>query len=188
MSQDEQIQQRRLNFEALRALGVEQYPAPLRSRTHTVDALVREFGDRSGEELDAEPTTVTTAGPHPRRSARSARRTSWCSPTGSRRSRSTSAQDALPELDFKIFKLLDFGDWIGVEGALFRTKTQRADDLGVAAALSRQVPPAAAGEVARADRRRDPLPPALSRSDRQSRFAPRVRGAQPRGVGACASS
>ena len=32
-------------------------------------------------------------------------------------------QDSLPELDFKIFKLLDFGDFVGVEGALFRTKT-----------------------------------------------------------------
>ena len=32
-------------------------------------------------------------------------------------------QDALPELDFKIYKLLDFGDWVGVEGRLFRTKT-----------------------------------------------------------------
>ena len=32
-------------------------------------------------------------------------------------------QDALPPLDFQIFKLLDFGDWVGVEGRLFRTKT-----------------------------------------------------------------
>src|SRR5258706_4617495 len=29
----------------------------------------------------------------------------------------------MPEIDFKIFKLLDFGDWVGVEGHLFRTKT-----------------------------------------------------------------
>jgi lysyl-tRNA synthetase, class II len=29
----------------------------------------------------------------------------------------------MPELDFKIYKLLDFGDWVGVEGRLFRTKT-----------------------------------------------------------------
>ena len=32
-------------------------------------------------------------------------------------------QDALPPLDFQIFKLLDFGDWVGVEGRLFRTRT-----------------------------------------------------------------
>ena len=49
---------------------------------------------------------------------------------------------------------------------------QRADDLGVAAALPGQVPAAAAREVARADRRRDPLPAAVPRSHRQ----PRRRG------------
>ena len=32
-------------------------------------------------------------------------------------------QDSLPALDFQIFQLLDFGDWIGVEGRLFRTRT-----------------------------------------------------------------
>jgi lysyl-tRNA synthetase class 2 len=32
-------------------------------------------------------------------------------------------QDSVPALDFQIFKLLDFGDFIGVEGRLFRTKT-----------------------------------------------------------------
>ena len=32
-------------------------------------------------------------------------------------------QDSLPPLDFQIFKLLDFGDWVGVEGRLFRTRT-----------------------------------------------------------------
>ena len=33
-------------------------------------------------------------------------------------------QDSLSERDFQIFKLLDFGDWVGVEGRLFRTKTK----------------------------------------------------------------
>src|SRR5262249_21605733 len=32
-------------------------------------------------------------------------------------------EDSLPPLDFQLFKLLDFGDWIGAEGRLFRTKT-----------------------------------------------------------------
>src|SRR3990170_4142116 len=32
-------------------------------------------------------------------------------------------QHSLPPLDFQIFTLLDFGDWVGVEGRLFRTKT-----------------------------------------------------------------
>jgi lysyl-tRNA synthetase class 2 len=33
-------------------------------------------------------------------------------------------QDSMPERDFQIFKLLDFGDWVGVSGRLFRTRTQ----------------------------------------------------------------
>ena len=32
-------------------------------------------------------------------------------------------QDSIPEKDFAVFKLLDFGDYVGVEGKLFRTKT-----------------------------------------------------------------
>jgi lysyl-tRNA synthetase class 2 len=32
-------------------------------------------------------------------------------------------QDSVPEKDFAVFKLLDFGDYVGVEGKLFRTKT-----------------------------------------------------------------
>src|SRR5919108_591048 len=31
--------------------------------------------------------------------------------------------DALAKLGFAIYKLLDFGDWVGIEGRLFRTKT-----------------------------------------------------------------
>ena len=45
------------------------------------------------------------------------------SPTAARGCRSTSGRTRCRERDFKIFKLLDFGDWIGVEGRLFRTKT-----------------------------------------------------------------
>ena len=32
-------------------------------------------------------------------------------------------QDSVPELDFSVFRLLDFGDWVGVAGRMFRTKT-----------------------------------------------------------------
>jgi lysyl-tRNA synthetase class 2 len=32
-------------------------------------------------------------------------------------------QDSVPELDFRVFRLLDIGDWVGIEGRLFRTRT-----------------------------------------------------------------
>ena len=57
------------------------------------------------------------------RSGPSGRRTFSSCPTASPGSRCTSGRTALPPLDFQIFKLLDFGDWVGVEGRLFRTKT-----------------------------------------------------------------
>ena len=92
-------------------------------------------------------------------------------------------QDALPERDFQIFKLLDFGDWVGVEGRLFRTKTNEftiwASKLEFLAKCLLPLPEKWHG----LHRRRDPLPAALSRSDRQSGLAPRLRGAQPRGHG-----
>ena len=55
--------------------------------------------------------------------ATSARPTSSALSDGLQRIQIYIRQDALPELDFKIFKLLDFGDHIGVEGHLFRTRT-----------------------------------------------------------------
>ena len=32
-------------------------------------------------------------------------------------------QDSMPEVDFAVYKRLDFGDWVGVEGRVFRTRT-----------------------------------------------------------------
>ena len=61
-------------------------------------------------------------------------------------------------------------------GAPVPHQDERADRLGVELDLPREVPAAAAGEVARPAGRGDPLPPAVSRPDRQSRLAARVRG------------
>ena len=120
MSQEEQqIQQRHLNFEALRALGVDQYPHSF-SRTHNVDALVREFGDRSGEQLDAEPTTVTTAGRI--LGIRAFGKANFLVLSDGLATIQVYVRaDALSERDFKIYKLLDFGDQVGVAGRMFRT-------------------------------------------------------------------
>ena len=65
---------------------------------------------------------------------------------------------------------------------------QRAVDLGIDARVPRQVLHPAAGEVARPAGRRDPLPPALPRSHRQSGRAARLRDPQPHGRPRSASS
>ncbi len=127
------------------------------------------------------PRTCTPAWPAAfSASERSARPTSWCSPTAPPRLQVYVRQDSVPELAFKIFKLLDFGDWVGVEGRLFRTKTNELTVWALLADVPREVPAAAARKISRAHRRRDPLPPALPRPGGQSRLAQGVRDPEPR--------
>ena len=118
---DEQIQQRQANLQALEALGVEIYPRRF-ERTHAVSSLVTDYSDRSGESLEQDRVETVTAGRV--LAIRSFGKASFLAfSDGLSRIQVYIRQDSLPELDFKIFKLLDLGDHVGVEGHLFRTKT-----------------------------------------------------------------
>ena len=120
--QDEQIRATARQSEGARAAWHRRLPAQVRTAAHGLGA----GGDarQSGRTTSWRPSVPRPSRPDGfSRSGRSARRTFSSSPTAARKFRSTSAQDSLPPLDFQIFKLLDFGDWIGVEGRLFRTKT-----------------------------------------------------------------
>jgi lysyl-tRNA synthetase class 2 len=120
-SQDEQIEQRRSNLQALAALGVELYPRRF-DRQHTISGLVQAHGERSHDELEAaRPETITSGRILAVRSFGKAN--FLVISDGREKIQVYIRQDSLPELDFRIFKLLDFGDWIGVEGRLFRTRT-----------------------------------------------------------------
>ena len=120
-SEDEQISQRRANLEELSKLGVEVYPRKF-ERQSTVSALVEEFGQRTHDELEAERVATITSGRI--LAIRSFGKANFLVITDGRAKIQVYVrQDSMPELDFKIFKLLDFGDWVGVEGRLFRTKT-----------------------------------------------------------------
>jgi lysyl-tRNA synthetase, class II len=91
-------------------------------RTHTVSELVGAYGTRTHDALEAEHVPTTTSGRV--LAIRSFGKASFLVLSdGAAKLQVYIRQDALPELDFKIFKLLDFGDWVGVEGRLFRTKT-----------------------------------------------------------------
>ena len=68
---------------------------------------------------------------------------------------------------YELFQLLDLGDFIGVAGHLFRTKTGELTVWVTEVSPAEQSAPAAAGKVARTVGRGDPLPPALSRFDFQ---------------------
>ncbi len=120
-SQDDQTLQRRANLEELATLGIEVYPRTF-ERTDTVVQLVSAYGARTHDELEAEHVTATTSGRI--LAIRSFGKANFLVLSdGAAKLQVYIRQDALPELDFKIFKLLDFGDWVGVEGRLFRTKT-----------------------------------------------------------------
>ncbi|HEY7290481.1 MAG TPA: lysine--tRNA ligase [Vicinamibacterales bacterium] len=120
-SLDEQIQQRRVNLAELGKLGIDVYPRSF-ERRHTISDLVAEHGSHDHDTLEAaQPTTVTSGRILAIRAFGKAN--FLVLSDGRSRIQVYIRQDSLPELDFKIYKLLDFGDWVGVEGRLFRTKT-----------------------------------------------------------------
>jgi lysyl-tRNA synthetase, class II len=120
-SQDEQIQQRRANLDALAVLGVDTYPRTF-ERRHTISELVDGYGQRTHDELEADRVETITAGRI--LAIRAFGKANFLVLSDGRaKVQIYIRQDSLPELDFKIYKLLDFGDWVGVEGRLFRTKT-----------------------------------------------------------------
>jgi lysyl-tRNA synthetase class 2 len=120
-SQEEQIAQRRSNLDELARLGIEIYPRRF-ERTHTIAALVGEHGHRSHDELEVDRIETRTAGRI--LAIRSFGKANFLVLSdGLAKVQVYLRQDSLPSLDFQIGKLLDFGDWVGVEGRLFRTKT-----------------------------------------------------------------
>jgi lysyl-tRNA synthetase class 2 len=115
------LRQRRQNFEELQRLGVDPYPRSF-ERTDTVHALVLENDSKSGADLEAAQITTRTAGRI--LAIRAFGKANFLVISDGRaKIQIYIRQDALPERDFKIYKLLDFGDFIGVEGRLFRTRT-----------------------------------------------------------------
>jgi lysyl-tRNA synthetase class 2 len=121
MSESDQVVQRRANLDELRRLGVDVYPHRF-TTSATIDAVVGEYGEKTGEELEAARVTTRVAGRI--LGIRSFGKANFLVMSdGLSRLQVYVRQDSLPELDFQVFRLLDFGDWVGVEGRLFRTRT-----------------------------------------------------------------
>ena len=115
------IRQRRENFQALSQLGLDPYPRQF-ERTHTVDQLVEAHGAKTGEALEEEQPRARTAGRI--LAIRSFGKANFLVISdGKAKIQVYIRKDALSERDFSIYKLLDFGDFVGVEGRVFRTKT-----------------------------------------------------------------
>jgi lysyl-tRNA synthetase class 2 len=120
--ESDQVVQRRANFDALVQLGVPVYP-----NRFATDATITEVVDRHGaaaaDALESSPVHVTVAGRI--LAMRTFGKANFLVLSdGKARIQIYIRQDSVPELDFRAFKLLDFGDWVGVTGHVFRTKTQ----------------------------------------------------------------
>jgi lysyl-tRNA synthetase class 2 len=120
-SEREQIAQRRAKLDELQRLGVAPYPNRF-DRTATVASVVADHGGQAGEALEAARPIVRTAGRI--LGIRGFGKANFLVLSdGLARVQVYVREDSLSPRDFQIYRLLDFGDVIGVEGRVFRTKT-----------------------------------------------------------------
>jgi lysyl-tRNA synthetase class 2 len=119
--ESDQHEQRRANYDELLKLGVDPYPHAF-ERTHAVHDLVTGFGSSTGPELEGAQIQTATAARIV--GIRSFGKASFLVISDGRsKIQVYIRQDSLPDRAFSIFKLLDFGDFVGVQGRLFRTRT-----------------------------------------------------------------
>ena len=119
--ESEQIRQRRANFEELQRLGITPYPHAF-ERTDSIAALVEAHAPKTAEALESARVDTTTSGRI--LAIRSFGKANFLVLSdGHARLQVYIRKDSLSDRDFALFKLLDFGDFVGVSGHLFRTRT-----------------------------------------------------------------
>ena len=117
----DQYHQRLKKLSEIQALGHQPYPQRF-DWTHTPAEIVAKFGERTAEELRAAKVEVRVAGrvvalrPHGKAAFAHIQ-------DGGVRLQVYIKLDVVGEAAFKLFQLLDLGDFIGIAGHLFRTKT-----------------------------------------------------------------
>ena len=125
---------RRRKLEEIKSLGIQPWPSRF-ATTHTLQQATTEFGILDGPRLDAiseKDRRVVVAGRiTARRSFGKASFIRLLEGPGSLQAH--LRRDVLPERDFAVAKQLDLGDWVGISGPVFRTRTGeltvRADAL-----------------------------------------------------------
>ena len=128
MPLDDQIAQRRANFQAIGDLGVAVYPNAF-DATASVSEVVERHGASTGEALEAERPEVRVAGRI--LGIRAFGKASFLVLSdGVSTIQAYLRQDALSERDWAIYKHLDFGDQVGVAGRVFRSKTNELSVWG----------------------------------------------------------
>ena len=115
------VHNRKENLERLRGLGVPVAPVEF-PITATVSELVEKHRNATGEELESRPIPLATAGRV--LALRTAGKAGFLDLSDGRaRLQVYLRRDAVGDTAFELYRALDLGDWLGVEGELFRTRT-----------------------------------------------------------------
>ena len=119
--EQELIEQRREKLRRIEALGYAAYPHRFDS-THTVEQIVAEYSSKSAEELAESKPAVRVCGRLTALRGHGKAGFADVTQTGTRL-QIYVRKDAVGDRGFELYQLLDLGDWAGVEGYLFRTRT-----------------------------------------------------------------
>ncbi len=112
---------RREKLGKIQALGQDTYPHKFET-THTIPQILQKYSAKAGPELEAERVNVAVAGRI--MSYRLMGKAGFMHlQQGGQRLQVYVRKDAVGERGFELFQLLDLGDYIGVCGYLFRTRT-----------------------------------------------------------------
>jgi lysyl-tRNA synthetase class 2 len=136
------ISQRIEKVRELRAAGINPYPNRYKISS-SIQEVIEKYGSLSQEELEVQEEDLALAGRII--SKREHGRTAFCHiQDGSGRIQVYVRKDDLGEKSFELFLKFDIGDFIGVKGPIFRTKTgeltQRARELTLLAKSLRPLP------------------------------------------------
>ncbi|MBA2354309.1 MAG: lysine--tRNA ligase [Acidobacteria bacterium] len=121
MSDSDLVSQRRANYDELLALGIQPYPHRYEA-SHRISALVAGYGGHSAEALEGGHVPVRAAGRI--LGLRTFGKANFLVLSdGVSTIQAYIRQDSVSAEAFAMFRLLDFGDQVGVAGRLFRTRT-----------------------------------------------------------------
>jgi lysyl-tRNA synthetase class 2 len=115
------VQNRRANLDRLRALGLPVAPLEF-PISATVTELVDAHRQSTGEELETRAVSTRTAGRV--LALRTAGKAGFLDLSDGRsRLQVYVRRDAVGDAAFELYRALDLGDWLGVEGEMFRTRS-----------------------------------------------------------------
>jgi lysyl-tRNA synthetase class 2 len=120
-SESDLLRNRRENLRRVEELGFPSSPVNF-GIAATISGIRERFGDAAAENLEADKPAVATAGRV--LALRTAGKAGFLDLSDGRaRLQVYVRRDAVGDAAFELYKALDLGDWIGVEGEVFRTRT-----------------------------------------------------------------